>query len=360
MNRTASSAALLGLCLAILSGLSVPVTAGENVYIPLGSADQVVIIDTQQKRIVGKIDGLPAVHGLAATPDRKFLIAGSFEEREEDGSPPAKPEAVTEDKHAAHHAKPSKDRRETAPAVSTVSIVDIQNRSVVRRVDVPGAVHHVATSPDGRLAVVTHPNEGAISAIDLKTFEVVATIATGDLPNYAVFNPNGRHIYVSNAGSNTISVVDARGWRRLHDIKVGESPEHVVLSMDGETLYVNNIDDGTVSVVALAAATVEETIYAGSVLHGIDLSDDERTLFVAALGDDKVVAINLKGKGTRNVSLSPSPYHLASVRGTGKLLISSSDEPKVWVIDQATLSVLGEIAIGGKGHQMVMLSGGDD
>ena len=46
-----------------------------------------------------------------------------------------------------------------------------------------------AVSPDGRFAVVTHPNDGTISAIDLGSYELVATVATGPLPNYAAFGP---------------------------------------------------------------------------------------------------------------------------------------------------------------------------
>jgi YVTN family beta-propeller protein len=59
----------------------------------------------------------------------------------------------------------------------------------------------------------------------------------------------------------------------------------------------------------------------------------------------------------KTVSLSPGPYHLATIKGTGKIYVSSSDEPKVWVIDQANLHVIGEIAIGGKGHQMAIAPG---
>jgi DNA-binding beta-propeller fold protein YncE len=133
---------------------------------------------------------------------------------------------------------------------------------------------------------------------------------------------------------------------------VGESPEHVVLSADGKTLFVNNVDDGTVSVVALERGEVAKTIPVGSVLHGIDLSEDGKTLFVTAMADDKLVAIDVASGAVRAVGLSPSPYHVAALRGSSKLYISSADEPKMWVLDQDTLAVVGEIEIGGKGHQM--------
>jgi YVTN family beta-propeller protein len=335
--------------LAALAGAASMAAADGTVYVPLGDAGEVAIVDTAKGAIVGKIEGLPAVHGLAATPDGRFLVAGSVEERELGADLPPKPAGMSEEEHASHHAPAAGTPKET---VSTVSIVRTADGSVVRRIDVPGAVHHVAVSPDGRTAVVTHLTRDGISAIDLETFEVVATVATGSLPNYAAFSPDGGHVYVSNAGNATVSDVDTGRWIVKRNVVVGESPEHVVLSADGKTLFVNNVDDGTVSVVALERGEVVETIPVGSALHGIDLSEDGKTLFVAAMADDKLVAVDLAGGTARTVALSPSPYHVIALRGS-TLYVSSADEPKMWAIDQDTLAVVGEIEIGGKGHQMV-------
>ena len=54
---------------------------------------------------------------------------------------------------------------------------------------------------------------------------------------------------------------------------------------------------------------------------------------------------------------SPAPYHLASIGATGKLYVSSAEQRNIWVVDQENLSVIGNIPIGGKGHQMVLSPG---
>ncbi len=167
------------------------------------------------------------------------------------------------------------------------------------------------------------------------------------------FSPAGDRLYVSNAGNDTVSALDTLRWDASWSVVVGASPEHVVLSKDGLTLYVNNVEDGTVSVVATDEQSVLKTLPVGATPHGIDLSEDGRMLFVAVLGEDKLVAVDLITATYRGVLLTPAPYHLAAIHGTGKLYISSADEPKVWVVDQKSLAVIGEIPIGGKGHQMV-------
>ena len=343
---------------ATVAVLTAPAVSAERFYIPLGSENAIVAIDLANDAIVGRIGGVPAVHGLAATPDGRFLVAGSFDEREAGAMVPEKPAGMAEDEHATHHSKAASKHSGTGVSVvSTVSIIEIGTGSVVRRVDVPGAVHHVSIDANGRFAALTLPNQDAVTILDLANYTVAATIVTGPLPNYAVFSPDGQRLYVSNAGNNTVSDITADGWIVLRNAIVGESPEHVVLSADGKTLYVNNIDGGTVSAIDTASWSVGKTLEAGELLHGIDLSDDGKTLFVAVRGSDSVTAIDLQSGASKTITLSPSPYHLAAVRGLGKLYISSAEAPKVWVVDQQTLSVIGEIEIGGKGHQMVQVSG---
>jgi YVTN family beta-propeller protein len=162
---------------------------------------------------------------------------------------------------------------------------------------------------------------------------------------------------VSDAGDDRISVIDTEEWVVRRRYGVGASPEHLVLSKDGATLYVNNVDDGTVSVLDLEKQGLKATLEVGQVPHGIELSDDGRTLFVSVMGEDKIVAVDVASGEARSVALWPAPYHLTAIRGTGKLYVSSAEKPKLWVLDQKSLETIGEIPIGGKGHQMVRAAG---
>ncbi len=65
--------------------------------------------------------------------------------------------------------------------------------------------------------------------------------------------------------------------------------------------------------------------------------------------------IDLATGQQREASLSPAPYHLTTIPESGKLMVSSRAEPKDWIVDQASLTASGEIAIQGEGHQMVVL-----
>lgn len=331
--------------------------AAPFVYVPLGSDDKIVVVDAATDQIVDIINGVEAVHGLAISSDSRFLIAGSYAEREIIGAAPAKPAGVSEDEHAKHHAAPSSGSPSSSTTVSTVTIFQAADNRIVRRIDVPGAVHHVSASPDGRFAVVTHPNEGAISVIDLLSYKVISSVSTGPLTNYALFSPDSARVFVSNAGNGTVSEVDTERWIVRRNFLAGDSPEHMALSDDGKRLYVANVNGGSVSEILTDAGIAERSFDVGGALHGIDLSNNGQTLFVSALDRDKLVAIDLSNSAMRYLTLGPAPYHAAMIMDTGKLYVSSADEPVIWVVDHDSLVLKGEISIGGKAHQMVISHG---
>lgn len=352
MNRNARTLiAVLVLLLARSAAAS-----AASVYIPEGSAGEVLVIDATTDSVTARIGDLPDVHGLAGAAGARYLVASSYSETPAGSAAEvAKPEGMAQDEHAAHHAKPAGVAATPRRAVSIVSVIEANSGSVAARLEVPGAVHHVAVSPDGRFALVSHPNDDGVSVIDLSALQVLPLLRTGPFPNYVVFNADGSRAFVSNTGNGTISEIDTARWIVRRNLVAGDSPEHLALGPDGSNLYVANVEAGTVSVVGLDRGEVLRTFVIGGELHGLDVSDDGRTLFVSGKGENKLAAVDLASGRVRSAALGPSPYHLTVIRGTGKLYVSSRDEPKVWIVDQASLAAHGTIAIRGEGHQMVVL-----
>lgn len=338
-------------------GLLAPLAAhSETVFIPEGSAGSVLIADSSSGQPVRRITGVDAVHGLAGAPGVKYLVAGSYAEisREEAGGT-AKPENMSEDDHAAHHAKPSAAAMPSDKGLSLVTILDADTGGIVRRIEVPGAVHHAAVSPDGRWAAVTHPAGGGVSLIDLAKLEYGGFIATGPMPNYVLFGPGSKRAYVTNAGNGTLSELDMEAGILTRNLLAGESPEHFVLSGDGTAAFVSGAESGKVVHLDIASGDTVQTYEFGAEVHGVDLSDGGTTLFAALKDADQIASVELATGKIRRSGLSPAPYHLTAISGSTRLLVSSRADPKVWIVDQGSLQPTGAIAIQGEGHQMVVL-----
>jgi len=339
----------------VLLLMSPIVMAGQMMYVPTGNANDIVIIDLETDKIVGRIDELENAHGLSSSPSSDYLVAGSMKPLEGDmPSSPEKPTAVDEADHAAHHAGGNSD---SLPPVSEsyLSIVHPKQGHVMRRVAVRSLTHHTAVSPDGRHAVAVHTGAGGISVVDLDKMAVMTTLDTGQWPNYAVFAANGRRLYVSNAGANTISEIDTNDWKVVRELRAGSEPEHMVLDIHGRTLYSANKGDASASAIDLVSGKINQTYAVGKEPHGIDVSDDGRWLYVASKGEGRITRIDLSSGARHTAELNPAPYHLSYIKDLNKLYVSSRKEAKIWVIDPVTLAVEDTIALAqGVAHQMVI------
>ncbi|RDD62038.1 YncE family protein [Ferruginivarius sediminum] len=315
--------------------------AEDLVYIPLGEAGRILAVDPGTDAVVGAIDGLPNVHGLGVSKDGQVLVAGSLDTWASGEMQATKPAGMSDSDHDAHHGG-GKAQMSHDPRTGLVSVIDPDTREAVRRIEVPGSVHHIAVASDGRFAIATHPMTGRISVVDPEDFKMIANLHVGHNPNYTAITADGKRAYVSVAGADTVEEIDTGSWRVTRTFHVGVSPEHVVLAPDERHLFVNNVGDGTISEIDLSTGDVARTIEVGGTLHGIDIAQDGRTLYVAAVDADEIAAIELASGDIRRRRLAPAPYHLARVR-PGKLYVSSATESQIRVVDAASLEPTGLI-----------------
>ncbi|MES1942271.1 hypothetical protein T5B8_18623 [Salinisphaera sp. T5B8] len=325
--------------------------AGNQAFVPMGSADAVAVIDLEHNQRTATITGTVNTHGSALTPDGLYLVAGSLTPREP-AEAVERPAGVSADEHAAHHGG-SEEASAGAQNSGLLYVVDTSTNAVARKLEVPGPVHHVLVTADGRYAVSTHPMGGGVSVVSLESGKLVATIATGPNPNYLVESGDGRSLIVSNAGNGTVSEIDTEHWFVRRNMRVGGSPEHMLLASDSsDRLYVNDVQNGQVVMLDLASGNVTDRYEVGKAPHGIGLSPDGRNLYAVSQGDDRVVRITLDDGTRHSAGLAPAPYHLAVTPKDGRLLVTSREQSKLWVLDPASLEIVREIALDGIGHQI--------
>lgn len=317
----------IGLAAFLMSNTAI---AKPLVYVAAGSANKILVIDAVTDKVVGGYDDIDNPHSIVSTPDGEYIISGSLKEKSQG-------QGTENLKH------------------STIYLVHPQHGHVMLTMTAEGMIHHQAITPDGRFVISTHPTRGNISLADLEKNKVTKTVKTGRSPNYAIVSSDGKMAYISNSGDGTISEINITTWTEERVLKAGAGPEHMVQSKDGKTIYVVNSGVGTVSAVDIVSGEVVRTYQFDKRLHGLDISDDGQTLFVSSKKEEKFIAFDPKTDTRRVLQLSPSPYHLEAIRGTGKIYLSSSTSPKIWVIDQKTAQIIREIEIEGEGHQMTLV-----
>jgi len=306
--------------------------ASPTVYIPLGSANQVIKVDAATDSITATYAGVENPHGLVVTPDGEYLIAGSLKE-----TPLEKGQA-----------------KDTAN--SKLFLIHPVHGHVMSTIPVSGWSHHQSITSDGKYVLSTHGMRGEISVVDLESNEVIKTVKTGPVPNYTLITKDNKRAFVSNTGNNTISEIDLKSWAVTRTLKSGSAPEHMVFSKDENTLFVTNPRAGQVSAVSVKSGEVINTYKIGKAVHGLDIGDDGKTLFISSTKENKLVSIDTVSGKKKELTLEPAPYHLNTIRNTGKVYVSSRNTPIIWVIDQKSLTVVNTIKLpAGEAHQMAII-----
>lgn len=307
--------------------------AAQTVYIPLGSGNQVIAVDAATDTIKNSYTGVENPHGLVATPDGEYLIAGSLKEE-----PLAKDQLQDTLNSKLYFIHPA-------------------HGHVMSTIPVAGWTHHQAITPDGKYVLSTHGMRGYVSVVDLEKNEVIKYIQTGKVPNYILISNDSLRAYVSNTGDNNIVEINLHTWEVARTLESGPAPEHIVFSGDESLIFAANPRGGDVSVISVKTGKIITAYSIGQGVHGLDIGDDGKTLFVSSKKDNKLVSIDTHTQKKTELDLSPAPYHLNTISGTGKVYVSSRKKPIIWVVDQKTLKVTNIINLpAGEAHQMAIVN----
>ena len=219
------------------------------------------VIDTTSLTRVKSIPVDGSVHNVFVTPDGKYAVSGSIENRA----------ATVIDLHTEQAVWEVKFDRavrpmafETNPDGSTnrifvqlsgfngFAVVDFAKRLEVARFKLPdqpggfGRVegragtpsHGIGVTPDGKSLWVNSTVANAVFKYSLPELKLIGYAVlpevhplgrspTGSVPEWITFTPDSKVVYVSNSGAGSISAIDANTLREIAVIPVGEGPKRI-------------------------------------------------------------------------------------------------------------------------------------
>lgn len=100
-------------------------------------------------------------------------------------------------------------------------VIDTATNAIHTSIPLPGTAYGTAPSPDGRWLVVTHPSVNKVSLVDLTTMKVIHTLDVPKAPQAVIVRPDGAVAYVSCDSSGQIAVIDLKSWQVTRLIDVG-------------------------------------------------------------------------------------------------------------------------------------------
>jgi YVTN family beta-propeller protein len=222
---------------------------------------RVDVIDIATLRRTKSIDVDGSVHNIYVTPDGKYAIAGSIENKAVTVIDLSAERAIWEVKFdqgvrpMAIETNPNGSTSRIFVQLSNVNgfaVVDFTKRMEIRRIKLPdqpggfGIVegrtgtpsHGIGIAPDGRSLWVNSTAANAVFKYLLPQLQLAGSVplplvhplgrpASGAVPEWITFTPDSRFLYISNSGADSVSVVDTAAMKLITEIPVGEVPKRL-------------------------------------------------------------------------------------------------------------------------------------
>jgi DNA-binding beta-propeller fold protein YncE len=231
---------------------SVEAAGQPAVYVPLGGAGSVAVIDPRTYKVVRRFaTGLLPQHVVPSYDQRRLWVANdrgnSLTPIDPRTSLPGKNVTVA-DPYNLYFTPDGRYALVVAERLQRLDFRDPQTLALhdTVHVDCPG-VDHMEFTRDGRWALATCEFSGKLLKLDVVTHKIAGYLQLdpGGLgkrgaPQDVRSAPDGRLFYVADMMANGVYVVDPFVFRRVAFIPTGTGTHGIYPSRDGKVLYVSN------------------------------------------------------------------------------------------------------------------------
>lgn len=117
-------------------------------------------------------------------------------------------------------------------------VVNLEDNSVIAKIQVGKHPHSVVLDGIGKKAYVTNQWSDNVTVIDLNFLRVTDTIATGNGPAGISLDKDERHLYVVNTFGSDVSIIDLKNHKEIKRLSSGHNPTGIAMSPRGEEILV--------------------------------------------------------------------------------------------------------------------------
>jgi DNA-binding beta-propeller fold protein YncE len=188
-------------------------------------------------------------------------------------------ELLTPDCAGIDHADFTPDGRTavfTCEFAGRVAVVDIQNRTLLRMIDMPHrntsmGPQDIKLAPDGSVFYIADSDQNGVWVLDGAATRVLREIPTGAGTHGLYLSRDATRLFVTNRHEGSVSVLDAYTGAPLTKwhIPGGGSPDMGNVTADGSQLWLSGRYDRTVYVLSTADGHLIQRIAVGSGPHGL-------------------------------------------------------------------------------------------
>lgn len=253
-------------------------TVNGRLYISHMNADQLVVFDTKERKVVANLDGLRSVHGVLAVPEIGQVYASSTGEHK-------------------------------------LAVLNMQSLQIVAKAGPINYPDGIAYAPKEKRVFVSDEHGDADAVIDATTKSLVTSIPLGGGAGNTVYDPNSGHILVAVHEKNELVAIDPASAKIIGRYALNgiENPHGMTLDVSGKLAFVAGEDNHKLAVVDMTTMQVLATYNVGNNPDVLAFDPGLKRLYVAAESGN-VTVFREEGKTLEMMGSIQMPYaHTVSV-----------------------------------------------
>jgi DNA-binding beta-propeller fold protein YncE len=215
---------------------------GRRAYVLDPSSNQLVFLDCQHEKEIGRLRLANKPSSVALTPDGKTLIVS---------------------------------------AGSMLDFVDSESRSELGSVPVGKSAGPMAIRPDGLEVFVADAEENRVATVEIPSRQLLANLVVAAPVSSLSLKPDGGEIFALSAQGSVIIVFDAFHDDVEQTLTAGLNPTAGIFRKDMSVFYIATAGDGNITALDVQTRGVDGVAHAGTQPVALALTPDETFLAVA-------------------------------------------------------------------------------
>ena len=228
---------------------------------------------------------------------------------------------------------------------ASVSVIDMDTRTELRRVPMLREPHHMALTPDGASLLIGDTAGNALVFLDPATGDLQRRMTVSD-PYQMQYSPDAKWLTVAGLARNQIDIYDAATLQLAHRIPASSMPSHINYAPDSSTVYVSLQGSDSLMAIDVRKGNVLWQEKVGSTPAGVLWLNGR--ILVGIMGADDVAVVDpATGAVERRVQTAKGAHNLFLSPDQRTLYVCNRVDGSISLLDPKTLAVRGKIAMPG-------------
>ncbi len=231
---------------------------------------------------------------------------------------------------------------------ASISLLDQDSRTELRRFEVGKEPHHLMATPDGKSLIVANAASNDLHFLDPVTGELRRRLRDIPDPYQIGFSPD-RKWFVANAlRLDRVDIYAAEGeeLRPAKRVPLARTPSHMAFSADSQFVFVTLQESDEIAAIRLADQAVQWKMKVGRLPAGIWMTPDEKHQLIGVMGEDYVEVIDWRNRKSVKRIVTGKGAHNFRPLGDGRhLFVGNRVAGTVSLVDQETLEKKHDIAV---------------